>query len=108
MLATLIMGGGPGGTGPLVWAAQEGRFDDWLAQGVAVLDRAGAIGGTIGRYIINSDSLGAAYLECLVPPPTRSLFGPLRHAPVTRDIEHMREGFPPLGLVGDYLGQLGA
>ena len=102
----MILGAGPGGTGPLIWAAQHGLLEDWIAQGIVVVDRAAAFGGTIGRYIVNSDSLGAAYLECLDAPPARALFGPLRGDPVTREMERWRDGFPPLSLVGEYLHRL--
>jgi len=107
MFATLIMGAGPGGTGPLVWAAQQGRLRDWLGEGVAVIDRSDAIGGTIGHYIINSDSLGGAYLECLEAPPAEPFFGSLRDEAVTHELEGFRNGFPPLSLVGAYLARLG-
>ena len=108
MRGSLIVGAGPGGTGPLVWAAQSGALDWWLKSGLTVLDRDTAMGGTIGRYVINSDSLGTAYLECLDAAPARELFAQLRDDAVTRELEAMRYGFPPLRLVGAYLRRLGA
>ena len=65
LLSSVIIGGGPGGLGPLVWAAQHGRLPDWLDDGVAIVERSGRLGGSLGRYGINSDSLGGSYLECL-------------------------------------------
>ncbi|HUA53679.1 MAG TPA: hypothetical protein VMB81_16020 [Candidatus Sulfotelmatobacter sp.] len=108
MRATLILGGGPGGTGPLIWAAQSGVLPDWLAAGVTVIDAGGALGGTLGRYIINSDSLGGVYLECLCTPTARTLFGPLLDAPVYHELEAQRSGFPPLELVDRYQHCLGS
>lgn len=107
MRGSLIVGAGPGGTGPLVWAAQSGGLDAWLKSGVTVFDREARMGGTIGRYVINSDSLGTAYLECLDAPPARELFAPLRDEAVTRELEAMRYGYPPLRVVGEYLRRLG-
>ncbi len=107
MRGSLIVGAGPGGTGPLVWAAQSGALDTWLKSGLTVIDRSGAMGGTIGRYVINSDSLGTAYLECLDAPAARELFAPVREDPVARELETMRYGYPPLHLVGAYLRRLG-
>ena len=107
MRGSLIVGAGPGGTGPLVWAAQRGELDAWLKTGLIVLDGASGMGGTIGRYVIKSDSLGTAYLECLDAPPARELFAPMRDEPVTRELETMRYGYPPLHIVGDYLRHLG-
>jgi hypothetical protein len=91
----------------MVWAAQNGRWADWLARGVALLDRSDEVGGSIGRYVINSDSMGTAYLECLDAPLARELLAPLRAHPVAAELETMRYGFPPLDLVGRYLHQLG-
>jgi len=108
MRATLILGGGPGGTGPLIWAAQSGALPAWLAAGVTVIDAGRALGGTLGRYIINSDSLGGVYLECLGTPTARALFGPLLDAPVYREVDAQRSGFPPLELVDRYQHCLGA
>ena len=102
MFATAIVGAGPGGTGPLVFAAQEGVLDDWLSLGVAVIDRDVAFGGTIGRYAVNSDTLGSVYLECLDVPAARKRFAPLRAEPTTKAIGSQAHGFPPLPLVGQY------
>ena len=63
--SSVVVGGGPGGLGPLLWAAQRGLLDAWLNQGIALIERNGRLGGTLGRYGICSDSLGGSYLECL-------------------------------------------
>lgn len=108
MLKTLIVGAGPGGTGPLIWAAQIGALHAWLDSGVALVDGSAAIGGTLGRYIVNSDSFGGAYLELLDSRSAREAFEPLVRDPATHEIEGMRHGFPPLTTVGQYFRQLGA
>ncbi|HLI13669.1 MAG TPA: hypothetical protein VKY65_18910 [Alphaproteobacteria bacterium] len=102
------MGAGPGGTGPLVWAAQNGKLASWLAAGVTILDRSPSMGGSLGRYIVNSDSLGSSYLECLDALPARELFARLRADAVTRELQSMRYGFPPLSLVGEFFRRFGA
>lgn len=102
MLETLILGAGPGGTGPLVWAAQIGALRSWLNAGVMLVDRNDAIGGTIGGYIINSDTLGGVYLEFLGSRPAREVFEPLVRHPATRELERMRRAYPPLSTVGRY------
>jgi hypothetical protein len=105
--STLIVGGGPGGLGPLLWAAQKGCLEAWLDCGVALVERSGRLGGTLGRYGINSDSLGSSYLECLdaevLPPALRDL----RHDPVTEEMRQHRDTFPPLPLVDRYMGRIG-
>lgn len=107
MLETLIFGAGPGGTGPLVWAAQIGALRSWLNAGVMLVDRSDAIGGTIGGYIINSDTLGGVYLEFLASRSAREVFEPLVRDPTTRELEHMRHGYPPLRAVGRYFQRFG-
>jgi hypothetical protein len=108
MLGTLILGAGPGGTGPLVWAAQIGALQKWLTAGVALIDYDTAIGGTLGRYIINSDSLGGVYLEFLGSRAAREAFEPLVSDPTTHELERMRHDFPPLATVGHYFRRVGA
>ena len=107
MRATIILGAGPGGTGPLIWAAQNGRLRGWLDAGVAIVERTASLGGTLGRYVANSDSLGTAYLECLDAPAGRALFAPLRDDPATRALAPLRYDFPPLALVARYLERQG-
>ena len=107
MLSTVILGGGPGGLGPLIWAAQQGLLPSWLDSGVAVVDRQDSLGGTLGRFGINSDSLGGSYLECLDAPGLPHSLRALRSSPITADMARYREGFPQLSLVDRYMRQLG-
>src|SRR5688572_23320804 len=108
MLSTLIIGGGPGGLGPLIWAAQQGLLPSWLDRGVAIVDRQDRLGGTLGRFGINSDSLGGSYLECLDAPGLPRSLRRLRFDPVTHQMARYRDSFPPLTLVDRYMRQLGA
>jgi len=108
MQGTVIIGGGPGGMGPLIWAAQTGNLNGWLRQGVTVIDRQKMLGGTLGRYAINSDSLGAAYLECLEAPLAIDALRMLRDDPVTHEMEQYRQAFPPLNLVDRFMRRIGA
>ncbi len=108
MLSSIIVGGGPGGLGPLLWAAQAGALPDWLKRGVMVIDRQRILGGTLGRYAINSDSLGGAYLEFLDAAGTPDVLRSLRDDPVTQQLEEYYDSFPPLDLVYRFLRRLGA
>lgn len=107
MLSTVIIGGGPGGLGPLIWAAQAGLLPSWLARGIAIVDRQSSLGGTLGRYAINSDSLGGAYLEFFDAPGTPPQLRGLQNEPLTREMETFRDGFPPLVLVDRFMRRLG-
>jgi len=95
--ASVVVGGGPGGLGPLLWAAQNGLLDAWLAQGVAVVERTGRLG----------DSLGGSYLECLEPEALTPSFHYLRNDPITFEMRRYRQSFPPLPLVDRYMGRIG-
>jgi hypothetical protein len=107
MLSTLVIGGGPGGLGPLIWAAQQGLLPAWLDRGLAIVDRQGHLGGTLGRFGINSDSLGGSYLECLDAPGLPRSLRNLRFDPVSHEMARYRDGFPPLELVDRYMRRLG-
>src|SRR5690349_24439427 len=107
MLATIIIGGGPGGLGPLISAAQRGQLPAWLDRGVAIIDRQDSLGGTLGRYGINSDSLGGAYLEYLDAPGLPPSLRRLLLDPLTHEMACYRDGFPPLSLVHRYMHRLG-
>jgi len=107
LLSSVIIGGGPGGLGPLVWAAQHGHLPDWLDDGVAIVERSGRLGGSLGRYGINSDSLGGSYLECLAPEVIPDPLRRMRDEAVTREMAVYREAFPPLPLVDRYMSRIG-
>ncbi len=107
LLSCVIIGGGPGGLGPLVWAAQRGHLPDWLDEGVAVVERGGRLGGSLGRYGINSDSLGGSYLECLDPDVIPEPLRRMRDEAVTHEMAVYRDTYPPLPLVDRYMTRIG-
>ena len=72
--ATLILGAGPGGTGPLVHAAQHGLLERWLDRGITLVDRRTTASSALSRYALRADSYGAAFLEATeVEAPHRRL-----------------------------------
>jgi hypothetical protein len=107
MYGVIILGGGPAGTGPLIWAAQNGRLDWLLDRGVAIVERTAAIGGSLDHYIINADSMGTSFLECLDPPSARAAFDAVCRDDVTRRLELMRYRYPPLKLIAEFERRLG-
>jgi hypothetical protein len=107
MLSSVIIGGGPGGLGPILWAAQQGLLPAWLDRGIAVVERQAHLGGTLGRFGIKSDSLGGSYLECLEAPGLPPELQPLRDEPVAHEMARYRDSFPPLVLVDDYMRRIG-
>jgi hypothetical protein len=107
MLSSIIIGGGPGGLGPLIWAAQHGLLPDWLDRGVAVVERQSHLGGTLGRFGIHSDSLGGSYLECIEAPGLPEALLPLRDDPLALEMAQYRNTFPPLSLVDRFMRRIG-
>lgn len=105
---TVILGGGPAGTGPLVWAARHGRLDAWLDSGVALVEQAEELGGSIGEYPLNADSRGTSFLECLDGPECARFLTELRADPVVCELEPLRTAHPTLALAGRFERRLGA
>ena len=104
-----FVGAGPGGSGPLVCAAQQGRLGELLDRGALVLDRAPsfASAGTIGRYALNADSHGTSFLECLDNEQARRELSVDELPAETLALERYRHGHPALSLVGAHLARVG-
>src|SRR6476619_2975570 len=77
LLSSVIVGGGPGGLGPLVWAAQHGHLPDWLDP-----PPCGALRGS--------------YLECLAPEVIPDPLRRMRDEAVTHEMTLYRDAYPPL------------
>lgn len=106
---TVILGAGPGGTGPLISALQDGRLSEWLARGVAVVDRGGTMGpGVLGRYALNADTPTGTFLECLDAPAAAQVLSGVSRLPLTRRLQRLRQQHLPLPLLAQYLEALGA
>jgi FAD dependent oxidoreductase len=105
---TVILGGGPAGTGSLVWAARHGLLGTWLDAGVAVVEQRCWLGGSLGRYAVNADTLGSTFLECLDGPHCEPLLAEVTADPVARELERWRSRLPTLGLVDRFEQRLGA
>ena len=107
MFETMILGAGPAGTGPLAWAAANGALGDWLDRGIAIVDRQDAMGGNVGRYALNGDTLGGTFLECLDGAAPADWLVGLRRDPAALALECYRDALPPLPLVGRFVARLG-
>jgi hypothetical protein len=104
----LIVGAGGGGTGPLVYAAQKGLLDTLLDSGLAIVDRQCQMGrGTIGQYVIQSDTAGGTLLECLEPAPAKKVFVRTAQSRARQMVEQQRNTSVPLQLIGEFMSELG-
>ena len=105
---TLIIGAGGGGTGPLVYAAQKGQLDGLLDSGLAIIDRQSSMGrGSIGQYVIQSDTAGGTLLECLDPAPAKKIFVNTARSKAKQVIEQNRNVSVPLQWIGEFMAELG-
>jgi hypothetical protein len=87
---------------------QQGRLGALLDTPIAIADRTAHMGrGTIGQYIIHSDTVGATMLECL-RENTLDVFQRVVGAAPTQIIEQLQSGAVPLQVVGDYMALIGA
>lgn len=104
---TLIIGAGPAGTGPLVNAQQRGILPQTLDESIAIVDRTAHIGsGTIGQYIINSDTMGSTFLECLINQENGP-FQSVIESQAKQILDQFRQSAAPLKAVGDFMGEIG-
>lgn len=106
--ATLFLGGGPGGTGPLVHAAQHAALDRLLAQRIGVFDRAPHLGrGRIGAYALRSDSLAGAFVECIEAAGAADTLGPLLESEPAREVRAHRNEHYSLTRIGRLIERVG-
>lgn len=108
MHATLFLGAGPAGLGPLVFAAQTGQLAAWLDRGIGVIERRAAPAPALSGYALFADSFGTSFLECADAPGADPLLARLRASAEHTALRPFRDARPPLGIVGAYLARLEA
>nr|MBA3901106.1 FAD-dependent oxidoreductase [Bacteroidota bacterium] len=105
---TVIIGGGPAGTGILISAIRKGKLIEMLEGGLAFIEKTeNFASGTIGKYLVNSDSNGGVFLECLNDTGT-DWFNHLLADEKVKSIVEIASKPVPLEMVGEYLQTLGA
>jgi hypothetical protein len=105
---TLIVGAGPAGTGPLVNAMQRGELGALLESGICIVDRTAWMGrGSIGQYVINSDTFCNTFLECLQNEDD-PIVQRVSASAAKQAMDTYRGGPVPLKVVGDFISELGA
>lgn len=105
---TVIVGGGPAGLAPLVSASRDGRLDDLLAGGVAIIEAGPTIGsGRLGRYAINSDSTAETFLAA-VRDHVDPRLGRIADDPLGQVFAAAGRNAVPLAQAGDLMAAVGA
>ena len=104
----VIIGGGPAGLAPLVWAARQGTLPSLSAGGLIVIERGSSVGaGSLGQHAIGSDTLADTFLECLEDSAEPRLTA-LRDHPAALALATYRGGSAPLPAAAAFLSALGA
>ncbi len=107
--ATLIVGGGPGGTAVLIAAAKQGRLRDLAAAGLAIVERSDALGsGNLGSYAIRSDTTAETFLSAVRDNPEASLAALADHRAGAGMARYIGAMGAPLTEAGDLLDVTGA
>jgi len=106
MVHVAILGGGPGGIGPLVRAARIGKLNALLQLGVAIFDKQTADkygNGSLGSYVISSNTSASAFVNHFmreVAGESSDLFDPIMNSPLIKEIEAYHHATCPLNLAG--------
>jgi Pyridine nucleotide-disulphide oxidoreductase len=104
---TIIVGGGPAGLAILLSAHRCGRLKQMLEDGLLILEQDTTLGrGSIGNYIIDSDSTGDTFLDPLRKGDEKLLHAILE-TPVARRIAEAGSRAIPLSDAGELLERIG-
>lgn len=104
---TVIIGGGPGGTGPLLSAVRLNMLKEFSNGGLAVIEKGNVlVRGQLASYKINSDTLANVFFECLDGENN-----PLREIPALMQYRELFSSYSnrhiPLDALEEYLTVLG-
>jgi len=87
---------------------QRGELDKLLDTGICIVDRSATMGhGSIGQYIINSDTYCDTFLECLQradDPVVQTIAA----SAAKKQMDSYRGGAVPLRVVGAFMGEVGS
>ena len=105
---TVIVGGGPAALAPLISAARDGRLDEFLAGGIAIVERGPAIGsGQLGEYGISSDSTADTFMTAVLGHADPRL-GVLADHPLCRELRAVGPGAVPLVKAAALMAMVGS
>lgn len=107
---TAIIGGGPAGTGPLIYGAgeQQDLLAKWLDKGVAIVEKGDSLcAGRLINYRINSNSLGEQFLDFLNKAQGASVFKQASNCAQQHTIAEQGQTVVALQTVGQFLQQAG-
>lgn len=104
---TVIIGGGPAGTGPLFAALKREGLDALLSHGLAIFERTDhLVAGALPDYAVNSDTSAGVFLECLSGAPGTAFDGASMNG-LAQAISDQGSHSIPLQALRPYLHALG-
>lgn len=105
---TLIIGGGPAGTGLLLKALKDGGTNGFFNRRVALVEQSSQlIAGNITQYQVNSDTLSDVFLECL-EGATSNFFNLEQLSAEIELVQSYKGKSIPLPKLAAYFNKLGA
>ncbi len=105
---TVIVGGGPAALAPLISASRDGRLDEVLAGGIAIVERGSTIGsGQLGEYGISSDSTADTFMTAVLGHADPRL-GVLADHPLCQELRAVGPGAVPLVKAAALMGMIGS
>ena len=105
---TVIVGGGPAALAPLISASRDGRLDEVLAGGIAIVERGPTIGsGQLGEYGISSDSTADTFMTAVLGHADPRL-GVLADHPLCQELRAVGPGAVPLVKAAALMGMIGS
>ena len=104
---TVIVGGGPAALAPLISASRDGRLDEFLASGLAIVERGPTIGaGQLGEYGISSDSTAETFMTAVLGHADPRL-GVLADHPLCQELRAVGPGAVPLAKAAALMAMIG-
>lgn len=101
-----IIGGGPAGTGTILKSMKDGIFDEYVADGLAIVEKSSSlILGMISAYHVNSDTVADVFLECL-EGKTKTYLNIQHLSDEIRMVEEFKGCAIPLNKLKPYLSKL--
>ncbi|MFS1524193.1 FAD-dependent oxidoreductase [Microbulbifer sp. 2304DJ12-6] len=101
---TIIIGGGPAGTGALVYGGWSGRLGELLSQGVALVEAGQDLCvGKLNEYQITSNTISRDFIDFLNHDLAAKTFVEAANSPMYQQFLDNHEEVIPLSEVGEFL-----
>ncbi|KNC67060.1 hypothetical protein AC626_13215 [Pseudoalteromonas rubra] len=105
---TVIIGGGPAGTGPLVYGGWSGRLAELLDRGVALVEQSSELCvGKLSKYQVTANTAASDFIDFLMPEAAAAVFPKTRGSDVYQTLLNQKSELLPLPEIGKLLKMAG-